>query len=65
MILGHESVGVVVEVGSLVKDFKVVDKVIVPAITPYWNSLEAQAGYSMHSSGMLAGWKNSNFKDDV
>jgi len=65
MILGHEAVGEVVEVGSLVKDFKVGDKVIVPAITPDWNSLEAQRGYSMHSGGMLAGWKFSNFKDGV
>ena len=28
-------------------------------------SLEAQGGYSMHSGGMLAGWKFSNFKDGV
>ncbi len=65
MILGHEAVGVVDKVGSLVKDFKPGDRVIVPAITPDWNSLEAQAGYSMHSGGMLAGWKFSNFKDGV
>lgn len=65
MILGHESVGEVVEVGSLVKDFKPGDRVVVPAITPDWNSLEAQGGYSMHSGGMLAGWKFSNFKDGV
>ncbi len=65
MILGHEAVGEIVEVGSLVKDFKVGDKVVVPAITPDWNSLEAQRGYSMHSGGMLAGWKFSNFKDGV
>lgn len=65
LTLGHEAVGEVVEVGSLVKDFKVGDKVIVPAITPDWNSLEAQAGYSMHSGGMLAGWKYSNIKDGV
>lgn len=65
MILGHEAVGEIVEVGSLVKDLKVGDKVIVPAITPDWGSLEAQAGYSMHSGGMLAGWKFSNFKDGV
>ena len=44
MILGHEAVGVVEEVGSLVKDFKVGDRVIVSAITPDWSSLEAQAG---------------------
>lgn len=65
MILGHESVGEIVEVGSAVKDFHVGDKVLVPAITPDWNSLEAQGGYQMHSGGMLAGWKFSNFKDGV
>ena len=65
MILGHEAVGEVVEVGSLVKDFKPGDRVIVPAITPDWNSVAAQAGYSMHSGVMLGGWKFSNFKDGV
>lgn len=65
MILGHEAIGEVVETGSLVKDFKPGDKVIIPAITPDWNSLEAQGGYSMHSGGMLSGWKFSNFKDGV
>ncbi len=65
MILGHEAVGEVVEVGCMVRQFKVGDRVIVPAITPDWGSLEAQAGYSMHSGGMLAGWKFSNFKDGV
>lgn len=65
MILGHEAVGEVVEVGKMVKKLKAGDKVIVPAITPDWGSLEAQDGYSMHSGGMLAGWKFSNFKDGV
>ena len=65
MILGHECCAEVVEVGALVKDFKPGDRVLVPAITPDWNSLEAQAGYAMHSGGMLAGWKFSNFKDGV
>jgi threonine dehydrogenase-like Zn-dependent dehydrogenase len=37
----------------------------VPAITPDWSSVEAQAGYSMHSGGMLGGWKFSNIKDGV
>ena len=32
MILGHEAVGEVVEVGELVRDFKPGDKVIVPAM---------------------------------
>ncbi len=65
MILGHEGCAEVVEVGSLVKDFKPGDRVLVPAITPDWNSLEAQAGFSMHSGGMIAGWKFSNFKDGM
>lgn len=65
MILGHEAVGEVVETGELVKDFRAGDKVIIPAITPDWNSVEAQRGFAMHSGGMLAGWKFSNFKDGV
>ncbi|WP_249961644.1 zinc-binding dehydrogenase, partial [Histophilus somni] len=65
MILGHEAAGEIVKVGALVKDFKPGDRVLVPAITPDWSSLEAQAGYPMHSNGMLAGWKFSNFKDGV
>ena len=65
MILGHEAVGEVVEVGSLVRDFKVGDKVLVSAITPDWNFRQAQEGFAMHSGGMLSGWKFSNFKDGV
>ena len=65
LILGHEGVGEVVEVGSLVKDFKPGDKVLIPAITPDWNSVEAQAGFAQHSGGMLSGWKFSNIKDGV
>ena len=40
MILGHECCAEVVEVGELVKDFKPGDRVLVPAITPDWNSLK-------------------------
>lgn len=65
MILGHEAAGEIVKVGELVRDFKPGDRVLVPAITPDWSSLEAQAGFPMHSNGMLAGWKFSNFKDGV
>ncbi|MBQ7612326.1 MAG: NAD(P)-dependent alcohol dehydrogenase [Spirochaetaceae bacterium] len=65
MILGHEGCAEVVEVGELVKDFKPGDRVLVPAITPNWSSIEAQSGYAVHSNGMLAGWKFSNFKDGL
>lgn len=65
MILGHEAVGEVVEVGSEVKDFKPGDRVVVPAITPDWRTTEVQGGYHQHSEGMLTGWKFSNFKDGV
>lgn len=65
MILGHEAVGEVVEVGKEVKDFKPGDRVVVPAITPDWRTIESQQGLSQHSGEMLAGWKFSNFKDGV
>ena len=65
MILGHEACGVVDEVGSEVKDFKVGDRIMVAAITPDWDSIAAQSGFPMHSGGMLGGWKFSNFNDGV
>lgn len=51
--------------GRAGKGFQAGDRVLVPAITPDWSSLEAQAGYAMHSGGILAGWKFSNIKDGV
>ena len=65
MILGHECCAEVVSVGELVRDFQPGDRVLVSAITPDWSSLEAQAGFAMHSGGMLAGWKFSNIKNGV
>lgn len=41
MFLGHEGVGEVRQVGSMVKDFKPGDRVIIPAITPEWGSKAA------------------------
>lgn len=63
LVLGHESIGQVIKVGELVKDFKPGDKVIVPAITPDWGDINSQRGFPMHSGGMLGGWKFSNTKD--
>ena len=65
MILGHEAAGVVDEVGSLVRDFKPGDRVIVSAVTPERGELSARNGCPMHSPGMPAGSKFSDFKDGV
>lgn len=58
-ILGHECVGEVVEVGNLIKDFKVGDKVVVPSVTPDWGSRASQEGFHQHSNRMLGGFKFS------
>lgn len=63
MILGHEAVGIIEEVGDMVENFKVGDRVLVPCVTPDWHEMEVQRGYSSHSGGLLAGWKYSNVKD--
>ena len=65
MILGHEALGIVDEVGDMVRDFKPGDRVIVPAITPDWGDEAEQRGYSSQTTGPLGGWKFSNFKDGV
>ena len=65
LTLGHEAVGVVHEVGSLVKDFRPGDRVLVGAITPDWSDRASQAGHSSQSGGALGGWKFSNVKDGV
>lgn len=65
MILGHEAIGVIEEVGADVKDFKSGDRVIVPAITPGWGSEAAQRGFPTQSGGPLGGWKYSHNKDGV
>ena len=53
------------EVGSEVRDFKPGDRVIVPAITPDWETEAAQRGFPSQTGGPLGGWKFSNFKDGV
>lgn len=65
LTLGHEAVGIVEQVGELVRDFKPGDRVVVGAITPDWGSLAAQAGHSSQSGGLLGGWKFANVKDGV
>ncbi len=54
-ILGHECVAKIVEVGELVKDFKVGDVVAVPAITPDWRALAIQEGNDRHAEEHFSG----------
>lgn len=65
LVLGHEAVGEVVEVGSEVQEFKTGDRVIVPAVTPDWYNIDIQKNYHQHSKGMLSGFQFANIKDGV
>ena len=55
LVLGHESIGRVVAVGEYVKDFKIGDKVAVPAITPDWREKSIQEGNDRHASAPFSG----------
>ncbi len=55
LILGHECVAQVVEVGTGVKDFQIGDVVVVPAITPDWRALAIQEGNDRHAEDHFSG----------
>ena len=55
LILGHEVVARLVEVGPMVKDFKVGDVVAVGAVTPDWLKIEGQDNLSQHAGGQNYG----------
>jgi len=66
LILGHEAIGEVVEVGALVKDFKPGDLVVVPCVTPDWMAPGVQGGkYNSHDRGMMGSFKFLLSKDGV
>lgn len=64
-VLGHEALGDVVEIGNLVQDFKVGDKVVVPAGTPNWRSRGIQEHNFKHSDGPFSSLKLSGTRDGV
>ena len=66
-ILGHEAIGEVVEVGSLVKNFKPGDVVVVPCTTPDWTKegLQYKGGNNAHDEGTIASFKFLTVKDGV
>ncbi len=55
MVLGHEAVGRIIEVGSFVKDFKVGDVVALPCTTPDWLGLDNQDNIPQHCTGENTG----------
>ena len=66
LILGHEAIGEVVEVGSLVTKFKPGDIVAVPASTPDWMAPNMQLGLSnAHDHGLMGSFKFLAVKDGV
>lgn len=62
-ILGHESVGQIIEVGSNVKDFKVGDKVVIPCTTPTWKHPDIQDGTHQDAGGLFTAINFSNYED--
>ena len=64
-ILGHETIGEVAEVGDQVKDFKVGDKVVVPAVTPDWRKPSIQDTYHQHTDAMNDSFKYAFTLDGV
>jgi threonine dehydrogenase-like Zn-dependent dehydrogenase len=66
LILGHEAVGEVVEVGSDVKRFKVGDFVVVPCVTPDWLELGIQNSKTFsHDARPFGSFKFLGSKDGV
>lgn len=65
LILGHEVVGEVVEVGELVTRFKSGDRVVVATTTPDWLALGVQGKYNAHDTGALKSFKFTSSRDGV
>lgn len=67
VILGHEAVGEVVEVGELVQKFKPGDIVVVPCCTPDWEEpqLQQRGANNAHDKGPMKSFKFLSSKDGV
>ena len=62
-ILGHESIGEIIETGSMVKDFKVGDKVVIPCTTPTWKHPDIQDGTHQDAGGLFTAINFSSYED--
>lgn len=66
LILGHEALGIIDEVGSEVTKFKPGDHVVVPACTPDWLQLGVQNSVTFsHDDGPFGSFKFLGKKDGV
>ena len=65
MILGHEAVGIVTEVGALVATLNKAIRLLCPLSPPTGTPLKRKRAIPCIQAGCLAGWKFSNFKDGV
>lgn len=67
LILGHEAIGEVVEVGELVRSFKPGDRVVVPCCTPDWESpqLQRRNTNNAHDEGLMRSFKFLGSKDGI
>lgn len=63
LTLGHEAVGVIVEVGPEVRDFKPGDRVLAGAVNPNWSDLLSQSGHPSQSA--LGDWRSPKLRDGV
>lgn len=55
LVLGHECIAKVLEVGECVQDFKPGDRVAIPAITPDWRDVGIQDGNFRHAKAPFSG----------
>ncbi len=55
LVLGHECVARILQVGEDVQDFKPGEVVVVPAITPDWRATGIQEGNFKHASAPFSG----------
>lgn len=62
-ILGHESIGEIIEAGSNVKDFKVGDKVAIPCTTPTWKHPDIEDGSHQDAGGLFTAINFSSYED--
>ena len=67
VILGHEAVAEVMEVGNMVQDFKPGDIVVVPCSTPNWEktALQQRNSNNAHDEGPTSSFKFLLSKDGV